>query len=62
MTMGLVAPSREEGDGPMGQKVVTTTPITSACAAITSIMLAAVSNIRMGKSPMPAKYPASQIW
>lgn len=46
----------------MGQKVVTTTPITSAWAAITSIMLAAVSNIRMGKSPMPEKYPASQIW
>jgi hypothetical protein len=45
----------------MDQKVVKTTPTTSAWAAITSIELVTVSNIRMGGSPMPERYPASEI-
>ena len=41
----------EEGGAPMDQSAVMTAPTTSACAAITSIVLAAVSNMRMGWSP-----------
>ncbi len=42
----------------MDQKVVMTTPTTSAWTAIASIELVTVSNIRMVGSPMPEKYPA----
>jgi hypothetical protein len=35
----------------MDQSVVRTAPTTSACAAIASMVLAAVSNMRMGWSP-----------
>lgn len=42
----------------MDQKVVTTTPTTSACAAIANKLLVTVSNIRMVWSPTPEKYPA----
>jgi hypothetical protein len=45
----------------MDQNVVTTTPTTSAWAAIASMELVTVSNIRMGWSPMPERYPASAI-
>ncbi len=41
-------PSQQsEGGGPIGQSVVMMAPTTSACAANTSIVLAAVSNMRM---------------
>jgi hypothetical protein len=46
----------------MDQKEVTTTPITSAWAAIASMVLVTVSNMRMGRSPMPEQYPARAIW
>ncbi len=46
----------------MDQKAVTTTPTTSAWAAIASMVLVTVSNMRIGRSPMPEKYPASVIW
>jgi hypothetical protein len=36
----------------MDQSAVTTAPTTSACAAIASIVLAVVSNMRMGWSPV----------
>jgi hypothetical protein len=57
---GLSAPLGE-GRWPMDQNVVTTTPTTSAWAAIASMELVTVSNIRMGWSPMPERYPASAI-
>ena len=41
----------------MDQRVVTTTPTTSAWAAITSMVLATVSKIRMVWSP-PTEVPA----
>ncbi len=44
---GPVRPSGE-GRWPIGQNVVMTTPTTSAWAAIASIELVTVSNIRMG--------------
>jgi len=46
----------------MDQRVVTTTPTTSAWAAIASIVLTAVSNMRMVGSPLPEQYPARTIW
>ena len=46
----------------MGQKVEMTTPTTSAWAAIASIELVTVSNMRMERSPMPEKYPARRMW
>ena len=42
----------------MDQKVVITAPTTSACAAIASIELVTVSNIRMVGAPRPEEYPA----
>jgi hypothetical protein len=57
---GLSAPLGE-GRWPMDQNVVTTAPTTSAWAAIASMELVTVSNIRMGWSPMPERYPASAI-
>ena len=47
MPAGLSAPCFE-GRWPMDQKVEMTTPTTSAWAAIASIELVTVSNIRMG--------------
>lgn len=45
----------------MDQKVVTTTPTTSAWAASISIVLAAISNMRMDWSPIPEQHPVSAI-
>ncbi len=39
----------------MDQKVVKTTPTTSACAAMASAVLVTVSNIRMDWSPVSVK-------
>ena len=39
----------------MGQSVVRTTPTTSAWAAMASTELVTVSNMRMVRSPTPAK-------
>ncbi len=46
----------------MGQRVEMTTPTTSAWAAIASMVLVTVSNMRIGRSPTPEKYPATEIW
>ena len=43
----------------MDQRVEMTTPTTSAWAAIASIVLVTVSNMRMGRSPMPEGYPVN---
>lgn len=43
----------------MRQRVEITTPTTSAWTTIASTELVTVSNIRMGWSPLPEKYPAS---
>ncbi len=59
--VALAAPLLGGAGGPMDQKAVTTTPTTSAWAAITSMVLVTVSNMRMGRSPMPEKYPARRI-
>jgi hypothetical protein len=39
----------------MSQKAAMTTPTTSAWAAIASMVLVTVSNMRMGQSPKPMK-------
>jgi hypothetical protein len=63
---GLAAPpspkKARDGGRAMGQRAETITPTTSAWAAIASIELVTVSNIRMGWSPMPEKYPACATW
>lgn len=56
-----VRPPDEEGGRPMDQSAETTAPTTSACAAIASIVLAAVSNIRMVGSPAGAIPDTNQI-
>ena len=44
---GLAAPPRKGAGGPVDQKAVMTTPTTSAWAAIASMVLDTVSNMRI---------------